>query len=207
MVIKIKDYSNWKVHRDFENDSPWVDPNRPWVKNRPATIPKTIKYDPIPMHELIKLAIERFPNNVCVYDKVLDKKYTYRELGHYAARVANALHELGVRKGDGVAIMTANCPEFFFCCLGIQLTGAMAIPINALLKEADVAHVFRQSGNVKAIFVHSANYRTVKKAKKQVEIKNMILLGSEEAKENKTGKSACRCGARAEKTAESGRKP
>jgi len=184
MVIKIKDYSNWKVHRDFENDSPWVDPNRPWVKNRPATIPKTIKYDPIPMPELIKLAIEKFPNNVCVYDKVADKKYTYRELGHYAARVANALHELGVRKGDGVAIMSANCAEFFFCCLGIQLTGAMAIPINAMLKESDVTHIVRTSGNVKAIFVHSANYRTVKKAAKVVEIKNMILLGSEEAKEN-----------------------
>jgi len=180
----MKDYSNWKVYPDYENDSPWVDPNRPWVKNRPPIIPKTVKYDPIPLPELIKLAIEKYPNNVCVYDKVLDKKYTYRELGHYGACIANALHELGVRKGDGVAIMTANCPEFFFCCFGIQLTGAMAIPINALLKEADVTHIVRTAGNVKAIFVHSANYRTVKKAGKQVEINNMILLGSEDPKEN-----------------------
>ena len=184
MVMNMKNYLEWKVQLDYENDSPWVDPNRPWVKNRPATIPKTITYDPIPMPELVKLAIERFPNNVCVYDKLADKKYTYRELGHYAARVANALHELGVRKGDGVAIMSANCAEFFFCCLGIQLTGAIAIPVNALLKEADVIYIVRQSGNVKAFFVHSANYRTVKKAGKQIEIKNMILLGSEEAKEN-----------------------
>lgn len=184
MVMNIKDYIDWKVHQDYENDSPWVDPNRPWLKHRPKIIPKTISYDPIPLPELIKLAIKRFPNNVCVYDKVADKKYTYRELGHYAARIANALRELGVRKGDGVAIMTANCPEFFFCCLGIQLTGAMAIPINALLKEADVVHIIRTSGNVKAIFVHSANYRTVKKAGREVEINNMILLGSEEAKEN-----------------------
>jgi acyl-CoA synthetase (AMP-forming)/AMP-acid ligase II len=180
----MKDYSNWKVYPDYENDSPWVDPNRPWVKNRPTTIAKTITYDPIPMPELIKLAIEKFPNNVCVYDKVLEKKYTYRELGHYASRIANALYELGVRKGDGVAIMSANCPEFFFCSLGIQLSGAMAIPVNALLKEDDVVHIVKTSGNVKVFFVHSANYRTVKKARKQVEIENMILLGSEEAKEN-----------------------
>jgi len=53
MVMSIKDYSEWKVHLDYENDSPWVDPNRPWVKNRPATVAKTVDFDPIPMHELI----------------------------------------------------------------------------------------------------------------------------------------------------------
>jgi len=179
----MKDYSEWKPTPDFENDSPWVNPSRPWLKYRPSAMPKTLKFDPIPLHEAIQLAISQFPNNVCVYDKPKDKQYTYRELGYYAARISNALHELGVGKGDGVGIMSANCAEFVFSCLGILETGATIIPINPLLHESDVTHIVRESGNIKVIFVHSVNYRTIKKTRKQVEIDHLILLGSDTAKE------------------------
>ena len=50
----MKDYSDWEPIPDYENDSPWVDPNRPWLKYRPPIIPKTVRYDPIPLHEFIK---------------------------------------------------------------------------------------------------------------------------------------------------------
>jgi len=73
----MKDYSDWDVILDFENESPYVNPNRPWLKHRPSTVPKTIKFDPIPVHEFLKLSARKFPNNVCVYDKPTDRKYTY----------------------------------------------------------------------------------------------------------------------------------
>jgi len=179
----MKDYSDWDYILDFENESPYVNPNRPWLKHRPSTVPKTINFDPIPVHEFLKLSANRFPNNVCVYDKPTDRKYTYRELVHYADKIANALHEMGIGKGDGVGLMSDNCPEFVFSCLGILESGAIAVPINALLNESDVTHIVRESGNIKAIFVHSANYRIIKKTSKQIEIPHLILLGSKTAKE------------------------
>ncbi len=178
----MKDYSEWEPILDYENDSPYVDPNRLWLKHRPDTVPKTIKFDPIPIHEFVKLSANKFPNNVAVYHKPSDKKYTYRELVNYADRIANALHELGVGKGDAVGIMSVNHPEFLFCVLGILTTGATTVPINPLLKESDVTHIVRESGNIKVIFVHRANYRTIKKTRKQVDVKDVILLASEEAK-------------------------
>ncbi len=179
----MKDYSEWEPIIDYENDSPWVDPNRPWLKARPPTVPKTVKFDPIPVHEFIRQSALQFPNNVCVYHKPTDKKYTYRELIHYADRIAHALHDSGVGKGDAVGIMSGNCPEFLFCVLGILETGASVVPINPLLKETDVTHIVKESGNIKAIFVTRANFRTIKKTRKQVEVPEVIIIADEEGKE------------------------
>jgi long-chain acyl-CoA synthetase len=180
----MKDYSNWEPILDNEHDSPYVDPKRPWLKHRPAHVPKTVKFDPIPVHEFIKLSVSKFPNNVCVYHKPTDKKYTYRELVNYADKIGNALHQLGIGRGDAVGVMSENCPEFLFCILGILETGAAAVPINPLLKESDVTHIVRESGNIKAIFTSRANYRTIKKTRKEVEVEQVIIIGSEEGKDD-----------------------
>jgi len=94
------------------------------------------------------------------------------------------LHELGVGKGDAVAIMSGNCPEFLFCYLGILETGAILVPINPLLTESDVTHIVRESGNVKVIFAHKANYRTIKKTRKTVDVKHVILIATDTARDD-----------------------
>jgi len=74
----MKDYTEWKPILDYENESPWIEePNkRPWLKTRPATVPKTIKFEPIPVHEFIKRTAVQIPNNVVVHHRPTDKKYT-----------------------------------------------------------------------------------------------------------------------------------
>lgn len=182
----MKDYSNWKITLDFENESQFTNPNRPWLKYRAPDVPKSIKFDPIPIHEFIKWIASKYLNNVCVYHKPSDKKYTYRELINYSDRVGNALYKLGIKNGDSVAIMSENCAEFIFCSIGIMETGACVIPVNPLLKEADVSYIVKESGNVKAFFVHKNNYRLVKRVRKQVGFDNVILIGTEEEKEGTT---------------------
>ena len=178
----MKDYSNWKIVLDFENESQYVNPNRLWLRYRESDVPKSIKFDPIPIHEFLKWIARKYPNNICIYHKPTDKKYTYRELIYYSDKVGNALFQLGVKKGDSVAIMSENCAEFIFCCIGIMETGAIVIPVNPLLKESDVSHIVREAGNVKAFFVHKNNFRIVKGVRRQVDFKNLILLGTEEEK-------------------------
>jgi long-chain acyl-CoA synthetase len=178
----MKDYSDWKIILDFENESPYVNSTRPWLKFREPNVPKSIKFDPIPIHEFLKWIARKYPNNVCVYHKPTDKKYTYRELIHYSDKVGNALSKIGIKKGDSVAIMSENCAEFIFCCIGIMEVGAIVIPVNPLLKESDVEHIVRDAGNVKAFFVHKNNFRTVKRVGKQADLTNIILLGTDEDK-------------------------
>ncbi|MFX1418211.1 MAG: AMP-binding protein [Promethearchaeota archaeon] len=179
----MKDYSEWESIPDYENESPYLEsPNRPWLKLKPIYIPKTVKFDPIPVHEVIKKVASEFPNNVSVYYKPTEKKYTYREVNYISDKIANALYEEGIKKGDAVGIMTVNCPEFLLCFLGILETGATVVPINPLLKETDVVHIIRDAGNIDTLFVHKNNFRTIKKARNKIPIKNVILLQADTSK-------------------------
>ena len=180
----MKDYSEWEPFYDYVNESPFIEsPIRPWLKFRAEKVPKSIKYEPIPVHEFIRLSASKFLNNVCVYYKPIDKKYTYREFLHISDKVGNALYEMGVRKGDAVGIMTGNVPEFLFCCMGIMECGAAVTPINPLLKETDVIHIIKEAGNIDILFVNRNLYRTLKKVQKEVDLKQVILLETEDAKE------------------------
>ena len=180
----MKDYSEWEVLYDYENESPYLEnPNRPWLKYRADNVPKSIKFEPIPVYEFIRLSASEYQNNVCVYHKPTDKKYTYREFLYLSDKVSNALYEMGVRKGDAVGIMSGNIPEFLFCSMGIMECGAAVTPINPLLKENDVIHIVKEAGNLNILFVSRTLYRTVKKVLKEVELKHVILLETEEAKE------------------------
>jgi len=175
----------WEPIFDYTNESPWVRPNRPWFKYRPDNIPKTIKFEPIAVHDWIRQIAEEFPNNVAFYFMPSDKKYTYREIFWYSDMISNALYnDLGVKKGSSVGIMTGNRPEFIFSIFGITQCGASVSPINPLLKESDVVHIIREAGNINTVFVHRNNYRTIKKARKKVEIENVILLGTDTPKDD-----------------------
>jgi long-chain acyl-CoA synthetase len=175
----------WELTCDYENESPWVRPNRPWFKYRPTTVPKTLKYKPIAVHDWVRNEVKNYPNNVAIYFLPEEKKITYREIFWSADKLANALYnDLGVKKGSSVGIMTQNRPEFIYSILGISQTGASISPINPLLKESDVVHIIREAGNMNTVLVHRGNYRTIKKARDKVEIENIILLGSDSAKDD-----------------------
>jgi len=173
----------WEPFFEFEKNSPYVESNRPWLKYWPQNIPKSIKFEPIPVHSYLRLTAQKFPNNVAIYYTPEEKKYTYREVFWYADKIANALYKSGVRK-DSVSIMTGNVPEFIFCALGILQCGASVSPINPLLREDDVKHILTETGMVNTVFVHKDNYRVIKNVRKSVEVENVILLGAKESKED-----------------------
>jgi long-chain acyl-CoA synthetase len=77
-----------------------------------------------------------------------ERSLTYRELQRLAGRLANLLYEAGVRPGDRVLLMCPNLPEFGVGYLGILMAGAIVVPVNPLLKDAEVRYVLEDSGAV-----------------------------------------------------------
>lgn len=59
-----------------------------------------------------------------------DRRITWREFAPRVFRVANALTALGVKRGDNVALMFHNTPEFLEINFGIQAAGAVPAPMN-----------------------------------------------------------------------------
>ncbi len=71
---------------------------------------------------------------------------TYEELNRQANRVANGLQGMGVEKGDRVAIMLPNIPEFVCAFVGTLKLGAVAVPFNTLYKGGEILHILKDSG-------------------------------------------------------------
>jgi crotonobetaine/carnitine-CoA ligase len=77
-----------------------------------------------------------------------DFPITFGELNERINRVANGFLEMGVKKGDKVAIMLPNCPEFLYTWFGLNKIGAVEVPINVALKGAGLIHQIVQSDSV-----------------------------------------------------------
>ena len=73
------------------------------------------------------------------------------ELAARARRAAAGFVALGVRPGDRVVLCMANCPEVGVACAALWRAGAVATPVLFLLTEAELRHVFADSGAVAAV--------------------------------------------------------
>jgi long-chain acyl-CoA synthetase len=71
---------------------------------------------------------------------------TYAELDDRARRVAQALHALGVRRGDRVAIMVPNSIEFFEAAHGVGRLGGVTVPVNVHFKADEAGWIVADSG-------------------------------------------------------------
>ena len=76
---------------------------------------------------------------------------SYREFHHKALEVAALLKERGIKKGDRVAILADNSPQWGMAYFGIVRLGAIAVPILPDFPEADVKHILNEAG-AKIIF-------------------------------------------------------
>ena len=102
-------------------------------------------------YELLAGAAGRWPDRVAL--SVLPDgdrwqqpaERTYAELLMDVHRYANVLHELGVRRTDGVALLAPNCDELVTATLAAELAG-IAAPINSALSRQHMAELLRRSG-------------------------------------------------------------
>ncbi len=70
---------------------------------------------------------------------------TYDETVSRVRTLARALMALGVRRGDHVAMIMPNCPDFMVLRFALAAIGAAGVPVNTLLRTAELAYILRQS--------------------------------------------------------------
>src|SRR6202000_1096869 len=87
---------------------------------------------------------QRNPDSIALRCDELE--FTYAEFDAAASRVATLLKQAGVEPGDRVGVMLPNTPAFAIAFYGIMYRGAVAVPMNPLLKAREVVYYLSNSG-------------------------------------------------------------
>lgn len=80
----------------------------------------------------------------------LGKGTSYRELEQTISRFAGALEDLGVQKGDHIALLLGNTPHFIISLYASMRIGAVAIPINPIYTADEISYIIK-NGDVKVV--------------------------------------------------------
>ena len=92
---------------------------------------------------LEKRAVEWPQRAALIYGK---RVITFAELNRSVNRLANGLRDLGIQRGDRVAIMLPNTPEFVYSFFACQKLRAVAVPVNTLYKGGELLYILRDCG-------------------------------------------------------------
>ena len=133
-------------------------------------------YPEIPVYKVLEDTAERFPDRSAFLYPI---KMTFREFKEKVDLFATVLKNLGVRKGDRVALYGPNSIQWEISFYGLEKAGAILVPMNPLFKETEVKYELNDSG-AETIIVFQPVYSNVASVKDQTNLKNIIIIESEE---------------------------
>lgn len=117
---------------------------RQWLTHYPEEIPKHIDYDEKTLQEYLREGANEDPNKGLLH--FMGKEMSFKEVYESSLRFANSLRELGIDKGDRVAIMLANTPQSVISYYGALMAGAVVVQTNPLYVERELEHQMVDSG-------------------------------------------------------------
>ncbi len=95
----------------------------------------------MPVGDMIRRSADRFPDKTALIFR--DKRITYGELNQRVNSMANRLLEMGGRKGDRLAVLLHNCPEYIETYFACAKSGLVFVPINNLLKKGELQQILQ----------------------------------------------------------------
>lgn len=113
-----------------------ADVDRRWLRHYDPNVPHHLEYPRIPVYRLLDDSASRAPNAPCA--RFFNRQFTYGQIREASDRFAAGLQRLGVQRGDRVALLLPNSPQFIVCYYGILKAGAVVVPLNPLYTEREL---------------------------------------------------------------------
>jgi long-chain acyl-CoA synthetase len=107
-----------------------------------------LRYDqrPASLVEALRKSVDQYPDNEAVVELGAGR-LTYRQFWDKSARIAGGLRAAGVGRGDRVAIRHGNGIDWCCAFFGIQMAGAIAVPVNTRFNEQEIEYVVKDSAS------------------------------------------------------------
>ncbi len=74
-----------------------------------------------------------------------DRRINYQEFWDNAQNMAKALLDLGIKKGDRIAVLMPNCPEYLYTYMASSMVGSVMVGINPAYKGPEIAYIINNS--------------------------------------------------------------
>ena len=94
--------------------------------------------------DLLRRSAARVPGRTAL--RYRERSHTYAELDAVVDRTANALTARGVQRGDRVALLSHNDDGYVVLTFALARLGAIAVPVNFMLRAGEVAYILEHSG-------------------------------------------------------------
>jgi long-chain acyl-CoA synthetase len=146
--------------------------DRPWLRFYADGVPADVPVPDVPLTRLLDASAERFPNRKALV--FFGRSMTYARLLTAVNRFAGALHAIGVRKGERVALILPNCPQEIIAFYAVLRLGAVVVPTNPLYTAPELHHQLADSG-ARVVIVFDKAHETLQEAMRGTNVEHVIV--------------------------------
>jgi long-chain acyl-CoA synthetase len=151
---------------------------RPWLSHYDEGVPETLA--PYPERTLVDYladAARERPNHPALLFK--GATVTYAQLDRLSDACAAAFSSLGVARGDRVALLLPNCPQFLIAEFGAWKLGAIVSPLNPIYTEHELEPPLKEQG-VQTIVTLTRFYPRIKRVQARTPLRRVIATNIKE---------------------------
>jgi len=159
--------------------------DKPWLRFYEEGVPHSIDYPSLLVHQLLDGTAAQYPKRpavvfgACAGPWLLTRTLTYSGLRELSDRFAAALQQLGVKKGDRVAVHLPNCPQFLIAFYGVLKAGGVVVPLAPLCSAREVEHQLRDVG-AETIITLTSLFPLVERARPHTPLRHVIVTNIKE---------------------------
>jgi long-chain acyl-CoA synthetase len=140
---------------------------------------------------LLTARVAQTPDKEFLFSEADGRKFSYLEFQEAVIRTAAMLTSRGIGNGDVVSLLMPNSVEYIIGYFACWRLGALAGPVNSLLKEHEIEFVMNNS-EAKAILVHSEFQPVIEKIRTQLPHLKAIINFDDEAEATRAGYAGLR---------------
>ena len=159
--------------------------NHPWRSAYDEGVPETVNIPEKPLAVYLEESAARLASQPAlifgarVGPRLMDSVMSYGELNRNVDRLAAALQNMGVQKGDRVAVMLPNCPQYVIAAYAVWRLGAALVCCNPLYTPREVEYLLNDSG-AQTMIVMSGVYDNVRQIRAKTGLKRVIVTNIKE---------------------------
>jgi long-chain acyl-CoA synthetase len=155
---------------------------RPWLAHYEQGVPATVTLPELPLVQLLRGAARTYAGQTALRmvlkylptGLAIQSRMSYLEVDQASDRFAAGLQNMGVRKGDRVALMLPNLPQSVVAYLGVLKAGGVVVNTNPTYTPRELRHQLHDSG-AETIVTLSGLYERVAQIRDATPIRNVIL--------------------------------